>query len=295
MRRYDAWSRERGAVPYWPAIPVLLVALCFCMLLTGGLCGASAQEPDANYEPTLRQYYLRRAGMLTEKGPYHTWSLEDKATLDDMMYQAGYWDIHHIVPGETDISEEAAVAMGRAAILRGHDIVSATELDAFAIYTDFYLLGGSTAVTEEYLWVLQYETPATAKERGTFRVEIESPSGEIVLCLWYPGEYSGRQEALQSTQKEFSSVPPGGASISEADAVRIARQAILRQYGVSDGMTEKILRGFAVTVWLREDQNLWQVEFQSSDAEIQGEFGSYMVYISPKTGDVHGVEHGGNG
>lgn len=165
----------------------------------------------------------------------------------------------------------------------------------FFIYTDFYLLGGPAAVEGQHLWVLQYETPAGAEERGTFRVEIDSPSGEVELCLWYPGEYSGRQEALQSMQKEFSSAPPVGASVSEAEAVRIARQAILRQYGVSDGMTETILRGFSVTAWLREDQNLWQVEFQSSDAEIQGEFGSYMVYVSPKTGDVHGVEHGGNG
>lgn len=294
MRRKGAWTRGRRAAFCRLALPVLLAVLCLGLLLPGGPCQASTQEPDADYEPTLRQYYIRRAEMLTEKGPYYTWSMEDKAALDDMMYQAGYWDIHHIVPDEEDLSEEEAIALGKAAILKIHDIVFAQELDDFAVYTDFFLLGGPKD-PGQHLWVLQYESPVDSKEKGTFRVEMDSPSGEVEMCQWFPGEYSGRLEASQFTQRELSSVPPAGASISEAEAARVARAAVLRQYGVSDGITEQMLRGFTVSVWLREDQNLWQVEFQSPDAEVQGAFGAYMVYISPKTGEVHGVEHGGNG
>lgn len=277
------------------------LAFCgvLCLCLVGGLFPARALETEAPeeavYEEAMRQYYLRRAEMLTDLGQYHTWTLENKAELDDMMHRAGYWDIHHIVPGEEDLSEAEAIAAGKEAILEAYDFVTAAELDRYAVYTDLYRLSPEDD-TPQRLWILQYETPADDAEEGTFRVEMDSPSGVIELCLWYPGVLTGLlQETQQPAKAEFSQVPPAGATISEAEAVRIAREAVLRQYGVSDGITEHILRGFWASIWLREDQNLWQVEFQSPDAEVQGALGGYMVYISPKTGEVHSVEHGGNG
>lgn len=257
-------------VMLWLVCGVLLVAL-------GG--GALANE-ESQKEQTLHQYAIRRAESIIDLGPFKAWPVEEKASLDRMLSDAGIYEPLYILPDAGDLSQQDALLAAKAAIAQTKG--APDSLERFGVYVSFLRVANGKQ------WEFQFGPVADAPELGMYMVEIASPSGNVVLCQWYAGEEAG--DAVEA----MAAAKPASGSLPEEEAVRLARQAVQAAHGQTYGLTEKVMSGFeadAVFDADGADRPVWQVELEFDDVDVDDILGSYVVYLDAVTGEVLKVEN----
>lgn len=276
-----------------------LVFLCAAL---GGL--AESATPSWDQSEAGKQYVLRRAKMVKELGPYETWTLEQKAELDQVWVEFEYdkpdWVLHS-VPTAGDVSQESALAIATKAIADKFGIPE-DSLSSFSVsYTFFTLMDPDYAAknpdTRLPRWIIEFqpspgEQVASKQWATAYRVNIDSPSGNIALCvadnfLYYP----------PPPEPEESPTPPAD-ELSMEEALRLARQAVeerLAEPGYAEQpfgrnpITPEVWAQFEESAWYNPDApqgHCWQVYFGSVDGVVQGHFGGIMVLIDAKSGAV---------
>jgi hypothetical protein len=159
----------------------VILRLVLLALALVSLCGTALGEDDAAaLAQAERVYYTQYAEMATLYGSRELWTLEQKAQLDRLMLEAGFWDRHRSLPTEEDMPQEAALAIAKQAVLQ-EGSMDEQMLESFAVYTDFWTFTDESIPS---MWDFLLHSPENLNEYGSYRVQINSPSGEIVDCRW---------------------------------------------------------------------------------------------------------------
>lgn len=251
-----------------------------CGMLLVALGGGAWANEDVSKEQALHQYAIRRAEGIIDLGPFKTWPVEEKAALDRMLSDAGIFEPLYILPTEGDLSQEDALLAAKAAIAQEYG--SSDSLDRFGVYASFLRVANGKQ------WEFQFGPVVEAPELGMYMVDIASPSGNMVLCQWYAGEQT--DEAIQA----MAGAEPASGSLTEDEAVRLARQAVQAAHGQAFGLTEKVLSGFEADAVFDADEAerpVWQVELEFDDVDVDDILGSYVVYLDAVTGEIIKVEN----
>lgn len=277
----------------------------FLVFLCAALSGlAESDTPSGGQSEADKQYILRRAKMVKEIGLYETWTLEQKAELDRVWveYELGKDDwVLHSVPSAGDVSQGNALAIAKKAIADKFSIPEDSLSSFSAEYTFFTLMDPDYAAKNSDsrfpLWIIEFQPSpneqAVSKQwASSYRVEIASPSGNVVLCaantiLLYP----------PPPETEEPPAPPAD-ELSMEEALRLARSAVekrLAEPGYKEQpfgrnpITPEVWAQFEGSAWYNPDapqRHCWQVFFGSVDGVVQGYFGGIMVVIDAKSGAV---------
>ncbi len=171
-------------------------------------------------------YEQRRAEMEQTLGTFESWSLEDKAALDQMYSDIGYPldDIAlNVLPGDEDISYQEAVKQCMESI-EGNYLVAFDVLGTWDHQTFLFQLANQA----EKLWVIKFLNPDNAiNER--YVVEMRSPSGTIELCARYLNEQIMQPEENTALTEAASSTQPTDEHILE-----VAWESMKTTYGFED-------------------------------------------------------------
>lgn len=220
---------------------------------------------------------------------WFAWSIEDKASLDQILVDGGWMEgsnaVINSIPNQEDVSQKDARRIAEETIVREFG-VSQAELAQWRVEYTFYRV---PVDAEWHLLFLPKEKPLDAPY-DMYYVELFSPSGEV----FYFREEQGDDRIFGGEGLEI--LEPD--DISEEEAVEIARKAVLAAFAEKDRLTEDVFRDFAVGAgFMQSDEfgRVWTVSFVSSDEIIYNFFGSYDVYVSPKTGEVLAVIDDSNG
>lgn len=277
----------------------------FLVFLCAALSGlAESDTPSGLQSEAYKQYVLRRAKMAKELGPYETWTLEQKADLDQVWVEFEFdkpdWVLHS-VPTASDVSLESALAIAKKAIADKFSIPG-DSLSSFSVaYTFFTLMDPDYAAKNPDsgfpLWVISFQPApseeATSKQAATsYWVEIASPSGNVALCvadaiLLYP-----------PPPKEEEPPAPPADELSMEEALRLARTAVedrLAEPGYGEQpfgrnpITPEVWAQFEESAWYDPDApqgHCWQLFFGSRDGVVRDYFGGITVLIDAKSGAV---------
>ncbi|MEG0742190.1 MAG: M56 family metallopeptidase [Clostridia bacterium] len=212
-----------------------------------------------------------------EKGPWVTWSLQDKAKMS-AYDQLGAR--HHGLPSGEDVTQEAAEQVAREEVMRAFG-VSAAELDGMEKQFFFY-----TEHPETPLWEVRFARDTVWQYAVTFF----SRTGMIASC-----EKRGEDaSAMAASSAEPSAEPTAAPTVApgmlnEQEAVALARKAVQEQCkleeSVVSGLSVYSVDYFDAPIHLNvsTDQPTWLVCLSLGDARSPFD---YSVILDAATGEV---------
>ena len=251
----------------------LLVLLCALGVQAGAL---ATQEPP---EENRYQYYSKRVEMISRLGKYGIWPEEEKAALDTLRVELGLTDgdeALHVLPGEGDLSREEARKLAIDAIVEKYQM-DAAVLEEFEVWYDFCAL---PSATNKPWWKLLLQATTPVDPFSAFEVEIASPEGSIAYC----------QEGYSTLVAfDMDELPAEADDISVEEAARIAWDYVAENHLGYNGLQKEDVYHFTPMVQIYVDNDMgriYWVELNPQDEQVFSYFGSYNVFIDPKTGIV---------
>lgn len=271
-----------------------LTLLICLMMLTPALAELVA---DSYYD-----YLGHRARMLKKHGPYHAWTIEQKAALD-APYDKEEWmggDNRMIsrLPGKDDLTQEVATDKAIATLTREYDL-SRKDLETWEKECDFYELGD-----DQKSWIVSFIQPQ-AKPEGSYqvyRVEVESPGGKAV---YHDVEMRG---GLYAPPEDKTSPQPPAEILTKAMAA-----ALDTEWAKEKRLTREILETFDVIPSLipvgqlrhfsnahlpedlNDDQMAWLIDFYSDDPVFSEFYGALEVAFLQEDGQQLPMDPAVNG
>lgn len=220
-------------------------------------------------------YMTKLRTLIEEKGYTDFWTLEERAELDQMLVDTGYWPADryiNVLPSEEDLTAEEATALAKEAVAQKYG-VSGEALDERRLFMSFM----KSAQTEQPFYIIYwtYDTELTyMMEPNDFNVMVYSPSGDIGHCIRSAmpetfrlpeGSLAEYEEAVREfiewgafetlTNEEKADVArrmreagfgellngviytdPSTSDVTEADAIEAAQTALEEAYGLTEAM-----------------------------------------------------------
>lgn len=169
-------------------------------------------------------YDQKREEMETTLGDFATWSIANKAKLDEVYFIEGYPiddEVLNVLPGKKDISEKEAILFAKNCICEkyGTDI---SYLNTYEQQKSFFLLQGQT----EKLWVIEFHSKEADEK---YVVEFYSPSKDIISCAHYIRQVRVEPFESKSIYKESSDI-----GFTDKETVTLAWEVMKNTYGFSD-------------------------------------------------------------
>ena len=265
-------------------IKITVVALLLVSFVQPFMLSASAEDD------IYHQYIRKRAEMLNALGDYQTWPIERKAELDQVLIDGDYFarlsdSVVNVRPTEDDLPMESAKEIAAAAIAEEFAVDQALVETWHVDYAFWELTSGRR-------WMLLFteEKAGAGHTYDVYRVEIESPSGEVVACFQ---EEHGAGEAIGGTEKE-----PDYVAVGKEAAIDIARTYLRENVAEAHRLTDEIISAFSVGagyVSEGDETGLWLVSFVPSDPVLYEYFGSICITVSADTGEVMEIDDSSNG
>ncbi len=251
---------------------------------------APSSAPDVEKSPLNEVYgrYLNeRARMLVKLGDARTWTLEQRADLDQILIDGGWLNNPNgIVEGlpETDeVQMEQARALAAAAVSEKYALSGGAFEGWDAEYAFFR--------TPEFgAWYVTFLPPDRAEVQpyDLYRAQLYAGSGEV----YYTGREMVDDRVLDGGEEEAPLLPLP-TELSREAAVRVARDALLEAFGEARGLTADILRAFTPALVLEPDAGegrFWRIFLAAGDAVLSQSFGSFEAVLSAETGEVLSLE-----
>ena len=210
-------------------------------------------------------YDQKREEMETTLGDFATWSIANKAKLDEVYFIEGYPiddEVLNVLPGEKDISEKEAILFAKNCICEkyGTDI---SYLNTYEQQKSFFLLQGQT----EKLWVIEFHSKEADEK---YVVEFCSPSKDIISCAHYIRQVRVEPFESKSIYKESSDI-----GFTDKEAVTLAWEVMKNTYGFSD----EVFGYFDANVTLEAD--MFTVTFHANHYNPR-KIGTYVITINSK-------------
>lgn len=221
-------------------------------------------------------YEQKRVAMETQLGDYVSWSIADKAALDqiyaDEQYPMGD-QVISILPGSKDVTEEEAVQFAADCIAAKYAI-DPIALNQYSKRESFLKIPGH----EEKLWIIEY-WKYEGTEDENYIVEFRSPSKSVQLCQLYK---SGIALASETKSVNIEVDPtPAPASISKDQACKTAWDEMKSTYGFDEG----VYCYFNVQVEETDNPSVWNISF-TSNSYNPAKVGTYRINVDRIKGDV---------
>lgn len=211
----------------------------------GDLSAAVWGAPQLEHMQKLYQARTEKIAYWDENGGYDSLSIAQKAEIDAPLLELPYCvDFIHIAPCNEDIQPDVAEALARKEILQrfGSD---AAVLDEYECRISFMLVNE----------LRQYDLRFLMDGQVYYHVQLISPEGRIMECRcldlqylspdkaesWEDSQMSIEDRAALHEQmrrdggdvQKWNSVLPANEDIGEAEALQIAQEALLEQFGIS--------------------------------------------------------------
>ena len=221
-------------------------------------------------------YEQKRTAMETQMGDYVSWSIADKAALDQIYIKEQYPlvdQVINILPDSKDVTEAEAVQFATDCITTKYAIDSAA-LNQYSKRESFLEMPRH----EEKLWIIefwQYE----GTEDENYIVEFRSPSKRVQLCQLYINGIALVPETESVTWE--ASPTPAPASISEDQACKIAWDEMKSKYGFE----EIVSSYFNVRAEETDNPSMWNISF-TSNSYNPAKVGMYCISVDRIKGDV---------
>lgn len=264
---------------------VFAYLLCWQCMPVSNAEGLETKMRDEVYY----QYILKRAQMIHDIGAYNTWSIESKATLDQILVDGGWMEsdnaVINAVPLQEDVSQEEVLRLALE-LLDNEFSFSHSDFEQWNVEYTFFRM------PTEARWILQFlpkEEPHNVTY-DTYRVEIESPSGEV--------SFFRKEQVDNRTFSEEDDTLPSSGDISEEEAIKIVTQQVFDTYSVKHRLTKEVFDDFAVYASYVSDHErgrIWFITFKHPDTAVDDFFGSFCVTISAETGEVLEITDALNG
>ncbi len=267
-----------------------------CLLLASFFVSYSFSalaETPPTYDQMEYQYMLRRSAMLNELGDWKTWTLEDKARLDQLWLEMGQVQDDfplHSIPTDKDLPQQEALRMAKEEIGRKFSLDEAA-LSAYGVRYVFFAFPDPSIHS---LWILRFEQDGVAPSTA-YEVEIDSVTRAIILC---------RDLAIEAVPPASERDVPAADDIPMEEAVKLAKEAAEKKraeaatLGAQLGrhpLTEDALKHFSAHAVFAEESvagRCWQVTLESPDEILNAYFGFVIVFLDPKTGAVLDIVDG---
>ena len=259
--------------------------------------------PQLERMQELYQTRTEAIAHLEENGKYDSLSIAQKAEIDAPLLELPYSvDFIHIMPCDEDIQTDEAEMLAREEILRrfGSDT---TVLDECECRLTFMQGNG----------VRRYDLRFLMDEQVYYHVQLTSPEGQIVECKRYdwqiltPDEAETFEDTMMSieeraalheqmrknggNEQRWNSVLPEDTDVNEADALRIAQEALLKQFGTSAEM----LVGMDQEIYCKIDYERFDVPTKIWWIRYLDNINDYQVTLYADTGTVENVCNEGIG
>ena len=215
----------------------------------------------------------RKSELELTLGAYDTWTLQDKAELDQEYLEYGYPygdNPINVLPEESDLSVEEAISFARVYIEEtygiGEDILS-----NFHIEQTLFRIDG----VNEKLYIIEFHNPNGPEY---YAVEFSSKTKTVNLCAHYVNQvYIPPQSDIEEEANVV--VEP----IVPDNLIEAAKKALKEEYK----LTDNALRFFDTTVISVSDG--WEIEFKSNTINSR-KVGTYTVFYSQASSCVKKTE-----
>lgn len=314
-------ERVQFIVEVHPVKKKMTTLAAMMMLAVLAISFASVQAPGNAGRADMDSFVGQFSALVTEKGPMNAWSLADKAMLSDLMEREGVsqpGEPRYTLPGPGDKTEDEVAQLAASALATQYGVdvqalLSGYERDFyFSVYPDY---------PDDPFWQVDFRLPAQQNPDGVvaYSVTYKPRADEVVDAAWYAGaaqQGGAREEALAALEAQkgmrFEAWPlaemaafdrewygegalyvcgiPGPEDTQEADAVRLAKEAMVRTFGFADG---DMARFDVWRMYLTGDPTLddasWifmyvpKGENPGPDAQFSE---AYTVLLHGRTGDV---------
>ena len=253
----------------------------------------------------MQKLYQTRAEEIEywkRNGGYDSLSIEQKAKIDEPLLELPHSvDFIHIAPQGEDIQPEEAEKLAREEILRrfGGDAAALEECECRI----------SFMLVKE---VRRYDLQFLKNGQVQYHVRMISPEGRIVECrcldlqgvtpdeaeAWDDSAMSIEDRAALHEQmrgdggdeRRWNSVLPEMGDISEEEALRIAQEALLEQFGVS---AEKLV-GMEQEIYCRMDYENFDIPTKVWWIRYVDSVDDYQVTLQADGGTVENISNQGD-
>lgn len=226
---------------------------------------------------TFQQAYeQKRAAMEAQLGDYVSWSIADKAALDQIYVDGQYPlgdQVINILPDSKDVTEADAVQFATDCITTKYAIDSAA-LNQYSKRESFLKIPGH----EEKLWIIEF-WKYEGTEDENYIVEFRSPSKRVQLCQLYKSGIALASETESVTRE--ASPTPASASISKDQACKTAWDEMKSKYGFE----EIVSCYFNVRAEETDNPSMWNIFF-TSNSYNPSKVGTYCICVDRIKGDV---------
>lgn len=210
-----------------------------------------------------QQVQARKNELELTLGAYDTWTLQDKAELDQIYLEYGYpyGDTPiNVLPEGSDLSAEEAISFARMCIEDTYRIDKNVLSDCRIEQTLFKIDGAN-----EKLYIIEFHNPNGSEY---YAVEFSSETKTVDLCAHYVNQVY--IPPRQNTEEETSVVDE---PIVPDKLIEAAKNALKEEYG----LTDNALRFFDTTAISANDG--WEIAFESNTINSR-KVGTYTVFYS---------------
>lgn len=222
---------------------------------------------------------LSHVTMLTvEKGPYNSWSLEEKAWYAKMLVELGVEapdQMIHILPREGDLTEAEALAAARAYLQTLYDL-SDEILEGYTAYAFYYAYRDAPSQPE---WSILFQA-TEGQTLPALNVTMGADGADPQELL----NPAGLAEAAQAGEEGTAS----GQALSMDTALSIGRSHLLSEQGLSD---QDLARYTILPILVPQSgEDLpahWKIEYLLQEEDPESHAASqFTLWINAETGEI---------